>query len=198
MILIAVLGAAAFFWKNSAKSKEISSIAVLPFVNASNDPNSEYLSDGLTESLINNLSQVKNLAVMSRASVFHYKGKDVDPQSVARDLKVEAVVTGRMVQHGDQLIISSELIDARTNRNLWGDQYDRKVSGRPCRAAGHHWRHRCEATRTSGRRQAKKPDRQRRHRGSRGLSALSQGQVLPGRSEPQTAGKIQSLLRSGD
>ncbi len=128
VILIAVLGAAAFLWKNSASSKEISSIAVLPFVNASNDPNSEYLGDGLTESLINNLSQVKNLTVMSRASVFHYKGKDVDPQTIARDLKVEAVVTGRIVQHGDQLIISSELIDARTNRNLWGDQYDRKVS----------------------------------------------------------------------
>ena len=128
VILIAVLGAAAFLWKNSASSKEISSIAVLPFVNASNDPNSEYLSDGLTESLINNLSQVKNLAVMSRASVFHYKGKDIDPQTIARDLKVEAVVTGRIVQHGDQLIISSELIDARTNRNLWGDRYDRKVS----------------------------------------------------------------------
>jgi serine/threonine protein kinase/Tfp pilus assembly protein PilF len=126
--LIAVLGAVAFFWKNSASQKEISSIAVLPFVNASNDPNSEYLSDGLTESLINNLSRVKNLAVMSRASVFRYKGKDVDPQTVARDLKVEAVVTGRVVQRGDQLIISSELIDARTNRNLWGDQYDRKLS----------------------------------------------------------------------
>jgi serine/threonine protein kinase/Tfp pilus assembly protein PilF len=126
--IVAVLAAAAFFWKGRNSQNEISSIAVLPFVNASNDSNTEYLSDGLTESLINNLSQVKNLAVMSRASVFHYKGKDVDPQAVARDLKVEAVVTGRVVQRGDQLIISSELIDARTNRNLWGDQYDRKVS----------------------------------------------------------------------
>ena len=126
--LIVILGAATFFWKNSSSQKEISSIAVLPFVNASKDPNSEYLSDGLTESLINNLSQVKNLAVMSRSSVFRYKGKDVDPQAVARDLRVEAVVTGRIVQHGDQLIISSELIDARTSRNLWGDQYDRRLS----------------------------------------------------------------------
>ena len=103
-------------------------MAVLPFVNAGNDPNTEYLSDGITESLINNLSQVPNLAVMSRSSVFHYKGSDVDPQTVAKDLKVEAVVTGRIVQRGDQLIISSELIDARTNHNLWGDQYDRKLS----------------------------------------------------------------------
>jgi len=126
--LVVIASAGALFWKSAGASKEISSIAILPFVNASNDPNSEYLSDGLTESLINNLSQVKNLAVMSRASVFHYKGKDVDPQIVARDLKVEAVVTGRIVQHGDQVIISSELIDARTNRNLWGDQYDRKLA----------------------------------------------------------------------
>ena len=127
-VVLLAIGAAAYFWNGHAGGKEISSIAVLPFVNTSHDPNSEYLSDGLTESLINNLSQVKDLAVMSRASVFHYKGKDVDPQAVARDLKVEAVVTGRIVQHGDQLLISSELIDARTNRNLWGDQYDRKVA----------------------------------------------------------------------
>jgi len=128
VVVLLAFGATAYFWKAHSGGREISSIAVLPFVNASHDPNSEYLSDGLTESLINNLSQVKNLAVMSRSSVFHYKGKDVDPQAVARDLKVEAVVTGRIVQHGDQLIISSELIDARTNRNLWGDQYDRKLS----------------------------------------------------------------------
>jgi TolB-like protein/Tfp pilus assembly protein PilF len=101
---------------------------VLPFVNAGNDPNTEYLSDGLTESLINSLSKVPNLAVMSRSSVFHYKGKDVDPQAVAHDLKVEGVVMGRIVQHGDQLMVSAELIDARNNHNLWGDQYDRKLS----------------------------------------------------------------------
>jgi serine/threonine protein kinase/Tfp pilus assembly protein PilF len=123
-----VLGGVAFFWKSRSAEKQISSIAVLPFVNASNDPDAEYLSDGLTESLINNLSQMRDLTVMSRASVFRYKGKDVDPQSVARDLKVEAVVTGRVTQRGDQILVSSELIDARTNRNLWGDQYDRKVS----------------------------------------------------------------------
>src|SRR5439155_9526751 len=84
--------------------------------------------DGLTESLINSLSQIPNLAVMSRSSAFHYKGRDVDPQVAARDLKVEGVITGRVVQRGDKLIISAELIDARTNHNLWGDQYDRKLS----------------------------------------------------------------------
>ena len=126
--VVVLLAAAAFLWKGRTNQQEVSSIAVLPFVNASNDPNTEYLSDGLTESLINNLSQVQNLAVMSRSSVFHYKGRDVDPQTVAKDLKVQAVVTGRVVQRGDHVIISSELIDARSNRNLWGDQYDRKLS----------------------------------------------------------------------
>ncbi len=100
----------------------------MPFVNATNNPDSEYLSDGITESLINNLSQLPNLVVMARSSVFRYKGRDVDPQTVAKELKVQAIVTGRIAQHGDQLIISSELIDARTSRNLWGDQYDRKLS----------------------------------------------------------------------
>jgi serine/threonine protein kinase/tetratricopeptide (TPR) repeat protein len=127
--VILVLAAVGFFlYRGRSSQHEISSIAVLPFVNASNDPNSEYLSDGLTEGLINSLSQIPNLAVMSRSSVFHYKGRDVDPQVVARDLKIEGVVTGRIVQRGDQLIISAELIDARNNHNLWGDQYDRKLA----------------------------------------------------------------------
>ena len=101
---------------------------MLPFVNTGNNPNTEYLSDGITESLINNLSQLPNLSVMARSSVFRYKGRDIDPQTVAKDLKVQAVVTGRIVQRGDQIVVSSELIDARTNHNLWGDQYDRKMS----------------------------------------------------------------------
>jgi len=127
-LVLALIGVAAFMFHSRGSQQEISSVAVLPFINAGNDPNTEYLSDGLTESLINSLSQIPNLAVMSRSSVFHYKGRDVDPQAAARALKVEGVVTGRIVQRGDQLIISAELIDARTNRNLWGDQYDRKLS----------------------------------------------------------------------
>ncbi len=126
VLVLAATGASLYVGRRNAQ--EISSVAVLPFVNGSNDANSEYLSDGITESLINSLSQIPNLAVMSRSSVFHYKGRDVDPQTVAHDLKVEGVVTGRIVQRGDQLIISAELIDARTNHNLWGDQYDRKLS----------------------------------------------------------------------
>ena len=127
-VILALIAGGYLLYRNLSAAKEISSIAVLPFVNASNDSNNEYLSDGLTEGLINSLSQVPNLAVMSRSSVFHYKGKDVDPQVVAHDLKVDGVLTGRIAQHGDQLIISAELIDARNNHNLWGDQYDRKLT----------------------------------------------------------------------
>jgi TolB-like protein/Tfp pilus assembly protein PilF len=126
--MFAVILTAAFVWRGQNGNREISSVAVLPFVNTGNDPNTEYLSDGITESLINNLSQLPNLVVMSRSSVFHYRGKDVDPRTAAQDLKVEGVITGRIVQRGDQLVISAELIDGRSNRNLWGEQYDRKVS----------------------------------------------------------------------
>jgi len=128
MAVLAIAALAGWFALSKGKSEEISSIAVLPFVNAGNDPNAEYLSDGITESLINSLSQLPNLTVMARSSVFRYKERDVDPAAVARELKVQAVVMGRIVQRGDQLVVSSELIDARTNRNLWGDQYDRKMS----------------------------------------------------------------------
>ena len=128
IVALALLAGAAFLWRSRSDQDQISSVAVMPFVNASNDPNSEYLSDGITESLINNLSQLPNLVVMARSSVFRYKGRDVDPQTVAKELKVQALVTGRIVQRGDQLTISSELIDARTSRNLWGEQYDRKLS----------------------------------------------------------------------
>ena len=127
--LLVVAAVAGWFALGSrGKGTEISTIAVLPFVNAGNDPSAEYLSDGITESLINSLSQLPSLTVMARSSVFRYKGKEVDPAAVAKDLKVQAVVMGRIVQRGDQLIVSSELIDARTNRNLWGDQYDRKMT----------------------------------------------------------------------
>jgi serine/threonine protein kinase len=128
VLVVALLAGAAFLWRGRSGQEQISTVAVMPFVNASNDPNTEYLSDGITESLINNLSQLPNLVVMARSSVFRYKGRDIDPQTVAKELKVQELVTGRIVQRGDQLIISSELIDARTSRNLWGDQYDRKLS----------------------------------------------------------------------
>ncbi len=100
----------------------------MPFVNQNNDPNTEYLSDGIPESIINSLSQLPNLKVMSRNSVFHYKGKDMDAQAVAKELKVQAVLTGRVAQRGDGLSINVELINAQDNSQIWGQQYNRKLA----------------------------------------------------------------------
>jgi serine/threonine-protein kinase len=111
-----------------ADSGRIDSIAVLPFVNMSNDAKTEYLSDGITESLINNLSQLPNLAVMSRNTVFRYKGREIDPQRVGHDLGVQAILTGRLVQTGDELLISVSLESLRDRRQIWGEQYNRKLS----------------------------------------------------------------------
>src|SRR5262249_7062112 len=115
-------------WKSRSASREISSVAVLPFANQSGSADTEYLSDGITENLINDLSKLPKLAVTPRTSVFRYKGRDADPQTVAKDLHVDAVITGRVLQRGNQLAVSAELIDTRSNRNLWGDRYDRKMS----------------------------------------------------------------------
>jgi eukaryotic-like serine/threonine-protein kinase len=101
-------------------------LAVLPFVNGSADPNAEYLSDGITESLINSLSRLPNLKVMSRDSAFRYKGKDTDAQTVARELGVRTVLKGRVTQLGGNLAVSAELIDATDSSHIWGQQYSRK------------------------------------------------------------------------
>jgi TolB-like protein/DNA-binding winged helix-turn-helix (wHTH) protein/Flp pilus assembly protein TadD len=125
--LLASLAAAAWFYRVAGRGGQtIDSVAVLPFVNASADPNTEYLSDGITESLINSLSQVPHLKVMSRDAAFRYKGKETDAQTVGRDLGVRAVFEGRVTQRGDNLTINTELIDARDNSHIWGQQYIRK------------------------------------------------------------------------
>jgi eukaryotic-like serine/threonine-protein kinase len=103
-------------------------LAVLPFVNGSVDPNAEYLGDGITESLINSLSQLPNLKVVSRDSAFRYKGRDADAETVGRELGIRAVLKGRVTQRGDNLAISAELIDATDNSHIWGQQYSRKPS----------------------------------------------------------------------
>jgi serine/threonine-protein kinase len=128
LLAAAVVGLllAVFFY--GKKSKPIESLAVLPFANASTDPETEYLSDGITESLINRLSQLPDVRVISRASVFRYKGREQDPGTIARELGVRAIVTGRVTQRGDRLSIASELVDTRDNRQLWGERYDRKFA----------------------------------------------------------------------
>jgi TolB-like protein/Tfp pilus assembly protein PilF len=105
----------------------IESVAVLPFANRSADPNTDYLSDGITESLINNLSQISTLRVMARSTVFRYKGKDADPRKVGSDLHVRAVVSGRLLKRGSSLIIQAELMDVATGSQLWGGQYNRQA-----------------------------------------------------------------------
>jgi serine/threonine protein kinase/tetratricopeptide (TPR) repeat protein len=106
----------------------VDSIAVLPFANVSNDPKTEYLSDGITESLINSLSQLPNLSVTARNTVFRYKGQSSDPQKIGRDMGVRAILTGRLIQTGDELMISVSLEDVHENRQIWGEQYNRKLS----------------------------------------------------------------------
>ena len=110
------------------REKPLESLAVLPFVNVGGNPGTEYLSDGITESIINNLSQLPKVSVRSFSSVARYKNKDVDPQEAGRALKVQAVLTGRLVHNGDQVAINTELVEVRDNRQIWGGQYNPKVS----------------------------------------------------------------------
>jgi TolB-like protein/DNA-binding winged helix-turn-helix (wHTH) protein/Flp pilus assembly protein TadD len=127
--LLASIAAAGWYYIAAHRGGDrIDSVAVLPFVDASADPNAEYLSDGITESLINSLSQLPHLKVMSRDASFRYKSKETDAQTVGRDLGVRAVFKGRVMQSGDSLAISAELIDARDDSHIWGQQYNRKPS----------------------------------------------------------------------
>jgi TolB-like protein/tetratricopeptide (TPR) repeat protein len=112
----------------AARPKPIDSLAVMPFVNMGADPNTEYLSEGITESLINNLSQLPKLRVVPRTLVLSYKGKEMDPRKVGRDLRVRAILTGKLVQRGDSLNIQTELVDVGELSQLWGQRYDRKFS----------------------------------------------------------------------
>jgi serine/threonine protein kinase len=108
--------------------KAINSIAILPLVNANPDPSMEYLSDGITEVLINSLSRLPKLRVMARSTTFRYKGQEVDPIQIGSDLGVRAVLTGRVLQLNDNLIVGTELVDVSDGSQLWGEQYHRKMS----------------------------------------------------------------------
>jgi serine/threonine protein kinase/Tfp pilus assembly protein PilF len=124
--IVATIGYFAFIFKGSAG--QINSIAVMPFVNESGNADVEYLSDGMTETLINSLSQIPNLSVKARSSVFRYKGREIDPKKVASELGVQAILTGRVVQRADQLMLNVELMDAASENILWGNKYERKSS----------------------------------------------------------------------
>jgi eukaryotic-like serine/threonine-protein kinase len=126
ILLVTALGIGSYLYYGR-DGNEISSIAVLPFVNESGNPEIEYLSDGMTDTLINNLSRIPKLSVKARSSVFRYKGKDIEPRRVAADLNVQAVVNGRVMQRGDNLTLNLEMVDARSGDQIWGEQYIRKV-----------------------------------------------------------------------
>jgi TolB-like protein len=127
VFVIAVIAVAALYFGSHGRTR-INSVAVLPFSNASGDPNTEYLSDGITEGVIDRLSGLPNLKVISRTSAFRYKRRDIEPQKVAKELGVEALVTGRVMQRGDEISVSAELVDAREDKQLWGEQYGRTLA----------------------------------------------------------------------
>ena len=129
VILLGTISAIAYFsFFAKSETGQIDSIAVLPFENRSGSPDSEYLSDGLAESLIYRLSQLPDLKVSPTSSVFRYKGKETDLRKIGSELGVSAVMTGRILQRGDSLTISVELVDARNNKLIWGEHYERKLS----------------------------------------------------------------------
>jgi eukaryotic-like serine/threonine-protein kinase len=124
-VVLAIVAFAAYRVATKTKAA-IESIAVMPFVNESGNPDLEYLSDGMTETLISSLSRLPNLSVKARSSVFRYKGKETDAKTIGKDLNVQAILNGRVVQRGEQLTLSLELVDARTENVIWSEQYNRK------------------------------------------------------------------------
>jgi eukaryotic-like serine/threonine-protein kinase len=130
VLVLFVLAAALLIYRSlhSKQAPAIDSIAVLPVVTTSSDTNAQFLGDGITDSLIDSLSQLPNLKVMSRSSVFHYKGKDVEPKVIGRELNVKAVLTGRLIQRGDNIDLSTELVNTSDDSHIWGEQFNRKSS----------------------------------------------------------------------
>jgi len=128
VLLLALIGSGYWYWSmRGAAGNQIDSIAVLPFVNESGNPDVEYLSDGMTESLINSLSNLPNLSVKARNSVFRYKGSSIDEKRISQELSVDALLLGRVLQRGDNVTLYLSLVDAQTGASLWGEQYDRKM-----------------------------------------------------------------------
>jgi eukaryotic-like serine/threonine-protein kinase len=127
VVLIAV-AAGTWYWRSRASTSQVGSIAVIPFTNVGGNADADFLSDGLTESLIDSLAHVPQLKVKSRNSVFRYKGKDVDVQKVGKELGVDALLTGRVVERGDAVEVSADLTNVQDNTEIWGEQYQRKAA----------------------------------------------------------------------
>jgi eukaryotic-like serine/threonine-protein kinase len=128
LLVVVAVAATVYFLRQQSDARKINSIAVLPFVNATADPENEYLGDGLTESLIGTLSQLPGLKVLARSTVFRFKKNQDDPRQIGQTLQVGAVLTGRITQHGDDLRIHAELVDTADGTELWGSHYECKAA----------------------------------------------------------------------
>jgi serine/threonine-protein kinase len=127
IILLAAIGFGLWRFRiSSVNAKQVESIAVMPFVNESGNADVEYLADGMTETLIDSLSQLPGLNVKARSSVFRYKGRETNANTIGTELRVQAVLNGRVVQRGQDLTLYLELVDTQTGNRIWGDQYNRK------------------------------------------------------------------------
>lgn len=129
--VLAIIAVAAYFMFSYQPTKSITSVAVLPFVNGSGDDQVDYLADGVSENILDQLSQIPHLKVINRTSSFKYKGQDAEPQQVAKSLGVEALIMGRLVKRGDDVEIRVELVDGRDETQLWGAQYNAKAVDLP-------------------------------------------------------------------
>ena len=129
---VVLLAAAFLAWRSlhsrTADAAPIHSIAVLPFANTSNDPEMDYLGEGISEEITNSLSRLPTLQVMARSTVSHYKSRQDDPQGVGHDLHVDAVLTGRVVEHGTELNVETELVNVATGAQVWGERYTRSTT----------------------------------------------------------------------
>jgi serine/threonine protein kinase/tetratricopeptide (TPR) repeat protein len=126
--VIALVAAGIWYWRSTVSAAQIESIAVIPFSSAGGNADTEFLSDGLTESIIDSLTHVPQLKVKSRNSVFRYKGKELDVQKTGKELTVDALLTGRVVQRGDMIQVSADLTNVQDNTEIWGEHYERKAS----------------------------------------------------------------------
>jgi len=127
-LVVAMAAAGFWYWRSKADTSQIESIAVIPFANVGGNTDTDFLSDGLTESLMASLAHVPQLKVKSRNSVFRYKGKEVDVQKAGQELTVDALLTGRVVQRGDAIQVTAELTNVHDNTEIWGEHYERKAS----------------------------------------------------------------------
>ena len=128
VVFAAIIAAAVWYWRSSSNPAQIESVAVIPFSYSGGNADADFLSDGITQSLIDSLAHLPQLKVKSRNSVFRYKGKEIDIQKLGKELAVDAFLTGRVVQRGDDIQVSADLTNVHDNTEIWGEQYERKAS----------------------------------------------------------------------